>query len=107
MRAEYLLDYLIWRYILVEENIKKRCKELDDDCPDDDEEYNKLIFWRRWYFECMKSHRIRISRNDDACFTPTHNLVDRDELYKIDPELNLTFRKEAGLFVDKKDKDKE
>ena len=85
MRGEYMLDYLIWRYILVEEAIKKRCSDLDDDCPEDDALYNKLVFWRRYHFERMKVHRVAISKGDEACFMHTL-LVDRDELYKIDQQ---------------------
>ena len=91
IQAEYILDYILWRYILLEKQIDKMEEEEEAFYLESDQNYQLLVFKRDHMIKRMKQHRIYITRGDQTCFDQT-GLVDRHQLYQIDKAEYKEFR---------------
>ena len=100
IQVEYILEYLLWAYILNEQDIAKLEAEKNEFHLEKDNVYRRLITNRHQKIYRMKKLRTYIYEGDKICF-PLNSLVDRHQLYKVNMEEYREFRiqedKKKGL----------
>lgn len=82
LRADYLLDYTVWKLLQTEKEMTLQRQETTYKNIYLDPEYQSLIQMKRYSLKQLKVYRIRITKLEEKLFQKT-DIVDKDRLYQL------------------------